>query len=146
MIVDKTGDIFTSDAHVIGHGVNCVGVMGKGIAVAFKTQYPRMYNQYREKCENGRLKPGDVFVYCDPETGRLIANLASQDKPGPNARYEWAMQSIQKTLDWMPLAEVTSLAIPRIGCGIGGLNWDQMYYRLLDEFGEHPLTIEVWSQ
>lgn len=145
MIVEKQGDLFTSDAHVLGHGVNCFGVMGKGIAVEFKTRYPSMYKQYRDRCDLSLLNPGEAFFYCDPETGRLISNMASQWKPGPNAHYDWAMRSIKKTLDWMQELEVESLAIPRIGCGVGGLDWPQMYYRLLDEFGEHPLTIEVWS-
>lgn len=142
-VVEKQGNLFDSDAGVIGHGVNCAGVMGKGIAVAFKEQYPDMYNEYRRLCWDNKLKPGGVFFYAASD--RVIANLVSQDKPGPNARYSWAVESIRKAMDYANERHIKAVAIPRIGCGIGGLEWRQMYYELVSNFEDHPVTLEIWS-
>lgn len=141
----KQGDLFTSDAPIIGHGVNCAGVMGKGIAVGFKYTYPDMYRRYKKMCEEGKLNPGEVWLYKDPNEDRHIANIASQDKPGPNARYEWTMKGLDTLVGFCERYEIDRIAIPQIGCGIGGLKWADMYYRLVDQFEECPITIEVWS-
>ncbi len=143
MIIEKTGDLFDSDAPVIGHGCNCEGVMGKGIAVVFKYNYPKMYRNYHEKCKEGFWVPGDVYLYKGED--RYIANMMTQDKKGPNARYEWIIEALGNTLDLMETLELDRIGIPRVGTGIGGLSWRDMYYELVSNFEESPIEIEVWS-
>lgn len=144
MISEKDGDLFTSDAAVIGHGVNCCGVMGKGIAVAFKYAYPDMYEQYVKICALGLLIPGEVYLY-RADDGKFIANMATQDKPGPNARYEWIVSAVGKTLDLAKDYGLSSVAIPRVGAGIGGLKWENTMYLLIDKYHDHPVDLEVWT-
>lgn len=143
MIIDKTGDIFTSTAPAIGHGVNCEGVMGKGIAVEFKTRYPDMYEAYREICASKSLKPGLSYMWIAED--KVIANIASQDLPGPNARYAWTIQGINAALNWCESNGIDRLAIPRIGAGIGGLKWADMYYLIVDQLNDHAVDLEVWT-
>lgn len=114
------GDLFAPQNTTIGHGVNTFGVMGAGIAKRFKELYPDNFLLYTELCKNGTLKPGMVLV--TEEKGRIIVNLASQDYPGPCARLEWIKQGLDKFLE----LGYTSLALPWIGCGIGGLNRDDV--------------------
>lgn len=142
-IILKTGDLFTSDAPIIGHGCNCQGYMAKGIAVGFKYNYPKMYRTYHEMCQAGQFVPGDVYIHKGQD--RYIANMMTQDKKGPNARYEWVVDALGNTLKMMEDLELDRIGIPRVGTGIGGLNWRDMYYELVSNFEESPITIEVWS-
>lgn len=146
MIVEKTGDLFTSEADCLAHGVNTFGVMGKGIAVAFKQRYPDMYDHYNHVCKNteGKDLVGEVFIWHEP-SGLLIANMFSQLKPGPDARYSWTLKAIKTTLDYLHDNGYKSMAMPRVGCGIAGLEWSKMYYHIVDELNDHPIELELWS-
>ncbi len=75
MIVERTGDLFSSDCPALGQGVNTFGSMGAGIAVEFRRRWPAMYDAYRAACRTGRLRPGGIFVWEAPD--RLIVNLAT---------------------------------------------------------------------
>lgn len=123
---DIEGDLFTSKARIIGHGVNTQGVMGAGIAVQFKKRWPDMYTAYREACLNEWLKPGEVFWWTTDD-GLTIANIASQMYPGPNAKVEWLAQGLTEVAD---RAGRRTIAIPRIGAGIGGLKWEEVSWTI----------------
>jgi O-acetyl-ADP-ribose deacetylase (regulator of RNase III) len=122
------GDLFESDTGAIGHGVNTKGVMGSGIAVPFRNMFPDMFKIYKDRCKDGSLKPGGCFPYVS-DTGLWVYNIASQDEPGPNARWEWlasgAAAALLHASAWNIFEGKDSkeIAIPRIGCGIGGLEW-----------------------
>jgi O-acetyl-ADP-ribose deacetylase (regulator of RNase III) len=120
-----------------------MGAMKKGIAVEFSNRYPNMYEAYRVMCREKRIKPGDAWFYKTQD--RIIANLATQNRPGPDARYAWITESLEKALERMEYNGIDRISIPRLGCGIGGLSWDQVYYNLVSNFEESPITIEVWS-
>jgi O-acetyl-ADP-ribose deacetylase (regulator of RNase III) len=124
MVTFVKGNIFNSSAQVITNTVNCVGVMGKGIALEFKTRYPEMFLDYKKKCEKREVKPGIPYIWEDEKT--QILNF-------PTKRH-WQNQSliedIEKGLKY--LAEnyiqlgIDSLALPPLGCGNGGLEWNQV--------------------
>lgn len=120
------GDLFDPghEFDAIGHGVNCRGVMGAGIAAVFKARYPEMYKRYVIMCRYGILRAGGAYVY-EPDANPIIFNLASQDEPGPDAREKWYAQSLvaaletpEVTQNWHPDYTV---GLPLIGAGIGGL-------------------------
>lgn len=122
------GDLFTAPAgYVIGHGVNMKGFMGSGIAKLFKERYLDMFIAYRDKCHgnNGYYRPdlGDVFMWQEPD-GRRIANIFSQDQMGPNAEFQAIFNGVYDAL--LFTGHGNSLAIPRIGCGIGGQDWNKV--------------------
>lgn len=124
MIV-KNGDLFTTDARGIGHGINCKGKMGAGIAVLFRKKYPEMFTKYQEKCLAGEIMPGDCFVW-DNEDGTFVYNLASQDYPGKHAKLFWLGNAAAKALKHADSHGVKAIALPQIGCGIGGLDWNEV--------------------
>lgn len=145
-ITDQTGNIFTTQAQAIGHGVNTKGVMGAGIAFSVRLMYPEVYLEYRELCELGALQPGGVYTALDENSGRYIVNLASQDAPGANARLEWLRASLSRALDELTELEVTSLALPRIGAGIGGLEWPEVREAIEEIAEAYPhMEIELWE-
>ena len=103
MIVERTGDLFTSDCPALGHGVN---TLGAGIAVEFRRRWPALYEAYREACRSGRLQPGGIFVWQAPD--RLIVNLATQRGVGRGAaRLAWVRQAARATAQ-LPVAGLAS--------------------------------------
>lgn len=138
----RTGDIFTSDAQALAHGCNCQGVMGAGIATQFKARYPEMYWLYRAQCTKGVFTPGYYYAF-KADNGKLILNLATQDYPGKHARYEWIESSLRAVLKDFP--ELKSIALPRIGCGIGGLTWERVKAIIETIGNETEINLIVYS-
>jgi len=145
-VLEKTGDIFSSQAEAVGHGVNTLGYMGAGIAAQFSRKFPVMYAQYKELCEGHRLKPGKVFVYHIPQTDRWVFNLASQKNPGADAQLYLVEESVANAFFIMDSLGITSIALPRIGSGIGGLNWDDVKAEIERVASYNPhITVELWT-
>lgn len=143
MIIYKTGNVFTTDMPLIGHGVNCKGVMGSGIAVTVRKDFPENYKSYRDFCQRGILKPGMVLPFT--ENGKTIMNMASQNDTGADAKMDWLEESLIKSLLYGINNKVEGMAIPRIGAGIGGLVWeevDEMINRVMDGLN---FNLEIWE-
>lgn len=150
-LVEKQGSLFDSTADAYAHGVNTRGVIGAGIAKIFKLNYRQMYAAYSDLCKAGQLEAGEVWVWdrtIDPIVvfnPRWIYNIASQDKPGADARLEWFERGLIRTLKHALDNEVETIAMPRIGCGIGGLEWEDVR-EIIKRYAElTPVDIEVWS-
>lgn len=144
MITYKTGNLFHSTKLVRGHGVNCQGVMGSGIAVDFKRLYPLNYEAYRDVCLKKQLKPGMVYPF--RENGHLILNIASQFKTGKDANLDWLAIAMWKVLGYCEDRKIEGFAIPRIASGIGGLDyWTEVDPLLHEIFDESPLELELWT-
>lgn len=146
IVEERAGDLFSYDGPVIGHGVNTAGVMGAGIAKEFKRRWPEMFKEYQHLCENGRLNPGEIFPY-EVGPGNLVLNLATQDKPGKRARWNWISSAIQEAATVVPkiFAECQEFAIPRIGCGIGGLQWENVKQVIRSTTPPYDFTVVVYS-
>jgi O-acetyl-ADP-ribose deacetylase (regulator of RNase III) len=122
-MIRKKGDLFSTTASAIGHGVNTQGVMGSGIAVLFKEKFPKNYQTYHNACKMRLLLPGETLIF--KEDGRFITNIASQEKTGRNATYNYLMTAAtDAALQLNDVYNIKRLAIPLIGCGIGGLEWE----------------------
>ena len=125
------GDIFNSEAQLLVNPVNCVGAMGKGLALQFKNRYPDMDRQYREDCKNGLVKTGNVIIYAVPD-GKLVANLPTKDHWRRPSRMEYVVDGLENLLEQMRLRELQSVAIPALGAGLGGLEWDDVEQAIWD--------------
>jgi O-acetyl-ADP-ribose deacetylase (regulator of RNase III) len=119
-----TGDLFGLDLPALGHGCNCAGAMGAGIAVAFRKRYPAMYREYRRRCKAGEFRLGDVFVWEAPDV--VVYNLATQPVPGPTATLGAIEASVRAALADAEARDLPRLGIPRIGAGLGGLDWNDV--------------------
>ncbi|MDE5701742.1 MAG: macro domain-containing protein [Bacteroides sp.] len=118
----KEGNIFTlSGVKCYAHGCNCVGAMGKGIALQFKMKYPQMYRLYKTKCADGTFTVGDVFEYVTGD--EHIYNLGTQKSWKTKAELEAIRKSVDTMLKLATQDNVKSIAMPKIGAGLGGLNW-----------------------
>lgn len=128
------GDLFASGMKAIGHGVNRRGFMGGGVAKIVRSLYPEVFKVYREIC---LLKPkefplGTVLPASDPsQPGDVVFNMASQDLPGPHADLEAIYTSAMSTLAIAKDLGFSEVGIPKIGSGIGGLDWSDVEEKLL---------------
>ncbi|MCP4491596.1 MAG: macro domain-containing protein [Gammaproteobacteria bacterium] len=125
MVKYLKGDIFaTPNIKAYAHGCNCTGAMGKGIAVAFKKRWPQMYFEYKKLCDTGKFKPGDVFLW--EENGEYIFNLGTQKNWRSKATLDAITKSLEEMFKQAVYRNITAIALPRIGAGLGGLNWDDV--------------------
>lgn len=142
MITHKEGDIFTTALNAIGHGVNCRGKMGSGIAVDVRIRYPDVYQAYKIT----PLVGGDLFVKQSDVDGRYIFNLASQEEEGRSATYPFLKESLHKALQHCCNNDFKGLALPQIGCGVGGLEWTKVLPMIEEIASEYPeIEVELWT-
>lgn len=110
------------------HGCNCAGSMGKGIALQFRQKFPEMYTQYKQLCKDKVFKPGDVFAYT--YQNGYVYNLGTQATWRTKATLTAIENSMYKMLDSATEKEVKNIALPRIGAGLGGLDWEKVKERI----------------
>lgn len=150
-IVHKSGNIFDTTQPAVAHGVNTQGVMGSGIAREVRRLYPGVYRGYRDFCHGSTFSGGDSLpVYglsSDSRySDRWIFNAASQEQPGPSATYEWLRESLDTSLKLARDFGLSGMAVPRIGAGIGGLEWERVLSILEELAVAHAdLELEVWT-
>lgn len=138
----ERGDIFNiNGVNNYAHGCNCAGAMGKGIALQFKNKYPKMYSEYRAMCKDGLFNPGDVFDY-NYGNGHIY-NLGTQVSWKTKARLEYIENSVGRMLELAASDNVTKIALPAIGAGLGGLNWNDVK-EILNKVSENYPDIELY--
>jgi len=125
MIQTTRGDILQADAEALVNTVNCVGVMGRGIALQFKKAFPENYKAYKACCDRGALQPGQMMVYdlsrlANP---RLIINFPTKRHWKSRSRIEDIEIGLEALAQEVERLHLRSIAIPPLGCGLGGLDW-----------------------
>lgn len=125
MITFTEGDILSAQTQAIVNTVNCVGVMGRGIALQFKTQYPENYKAYAAKCKAQLVVPGEMFVYPTGETvaPEYIINFPTKRHWRDKSRIEDIESGLVDLVTVIQQYAITSIAVPPLGCGLGGLDW-----------------------
>lgn len=138
------GNIFDSKCSTLVNTVNCVGVMGKGIALDFKKKYPGMFDEYQTLCKEGRVKPGQPYLYRDL-AGNSIINFPTKDNWRSPSKFSY----ITKGLKWFQQSYqelgITSVAFPPLGCGNGGLKWDDVGPEMYRALKDLPIEIEIYA-
>ena len=143
-MIKRNGDLFTTDLTVIGHGVNTVGVMGAGVARVVRYKFPETYKAYVKGCHLNIITPG-VSMPGPKENGKIIMNIASQKLPGADAKLSWLATAVECAIDICQNSfNIHSMAIPQIGCGIGGLEWPDVEKILLALESDYKFEFEVW--
>ena len=158
MIHYKSGDMFQSGALAYVNPVNCVGVMGKGLALDFKKRYPKNFLHYQYVCEREELFPGNLFIY--KENGNLIINFATKKHWRNPSKIEYIingcmqlrglLESISKGTFHIDCdgasneVKVNYIAMPAIGCGLGGLSWDEVKNIIENTLNDAPIDIYLY--
>ena len=132
MIEYKTGDLFKEDVEALVNSVNCVGIMGRGIALQFKKAFPENFKAYAEACKRTEVQPGRMFVF---ETGELanphyIINFPTKRHWRGKSRMEDIESGIEALASEVKERNIRSIALPPLGSDLGGLNWADVRSRI----------------
>ena len=122
-ITFKKGNIFSSDKQTIVNTINCVGVMGKGVALGFRLRYPEMYEKYRELCKTKQIAIGKLWLYKQSREGlQWILNFPTKIHWKYPSKMEYLEAGLQKFVDTYEEKGITSIAFPLLGTHNGGLD------------------------
>lgn len=147
MIRYVSGDLFESGCDAIVNTVNCVGVMGKGLALQFKQRYPANFFAYRKACSGpNRLCPGGMFITHNAG-GPWIINFATKNHWRDPSQLSWIEDGIPKLRQWLDShPEVHSIAIPKLGCSLGQLSWEQVRPILERNLADCQVKILIYGE
>lgn len=148
MIKFLSGNLLESNDYALVNTVNTVGVMGKGIALQFKNEFPRNYAIYREACLNYQLKTGQLLAVEDRSLllgERLIINFPTKTHWRLPSEYSYIEQGLTALSLIIPEKQITSIAIPALGCGNGGLNWFRVKEMICQYLEPLDIAIEVYE-
>lgn len=143
MIKFIKGNIFESKAHTLVNTVNCVGVMGRGLAKEFKIRFPKMAKEYFKACKRGELRSGRPFLYEDLMNNVLCFPTKDNWK-GPS-KYEFIEAGLKTVAENYERWGLRSIAFPPLGCGLGGLDWQRVKSLIVKYLGKLPIEIEVYE-
>jgi len=128
MIEEGHGNLLTADVDALVNTVNTVGIMGKGIALQFKRAFPANYRAYRSACTRGEVQLGRMLVFDNGGSGprRFIINFPTKEHWRSRSRLEDIRSGLGALVSTVAEHGITSLAIPALGCGNGGLDWREV--------------------
>jgi O-acetyl-ADP-ribose deacetylase (regulator of RNase III)/uncharacterized protein YwgA len=138
------GDLFDSTAQTLVNTVNCVGVMGRGVALEFKEHFPDMYEDYVRRCELKKVRLGEPYLY-RRTTAPWILNFPTKDHWKSVSK----LADIVRGLDYLEQHyrqwEITSLAVPPLGCGLGQLEWRVVGPTLFRRLRRFDIPVELYA-
>lgn len=134
------GDLLKAEEFIIVHQVNCQGVMGAGVAKAIKHKYPNVYDFYKDKVKYAtKSLLGDVqFVYVED---KIIVNLFSQEHYYPRNKQHTDYNALKKGFEEIKLSFKQDIAMPKIGCGLGGGDWNTVSKIIEEVFDDRNVYI-----
>lgn len=124
MLTYRRTDLLESTAQTLVNTVNCVGVMGKGIAKEFKQHEPKMFDAYKRICDQKLLSPGKLWLWKGENFWTL--NFPTKIHWRNPSKIEWIEQGLEKFVASYKALGITEISFPRLGCGNGGLDWDEV--------------------
>ena len=142
MINFVVGNLFESNAFALVNTVNCEGYMGKGIAYQFKMRYPEMNSEYVKLCKSHKLKPGTLHSYL--EGSKLIVNFPTKDKWREKSKMEYIISGLDALVDLINEKHISSIAIPPLGSGNGGLVWSEVKQLIAQKLSCVDETVEIF--
>lgn len=138
------GDLFESRAQTLVNTVNCVGVMGKGVAEQFKLRFPAMFEDYKSRTDRKAVRLGEPYLYRD-QSGTQIINFPTKDHWRSPSR----LADIERGLEYLaahaPEWGIVSIALPPLGCGNGGLEWSEVGPLIYLKLHGLPIDVEVYA-
>jgi len=144
MIKVLVGDMFESRSQTLVNTVNCVGVMGKGIALGFKNRFPTMFEEYQRRCKAGEMRLGEPYLFPSLMTPWIL-NFPTKDHWRSVANIRDIIQGLDYLIANYREWGITSLAVPPLGCGEGQLEWRVVgptLYRYLDQLA---IPVELYA-
>jgi O-acetyl-ADP-ribose deacetylase (regulator of RNase III) len=135
VLEEVRGDIFAAEVDALVNAVNTAGVMGKGVALAFKKRFPDNFLAYRTACRRGEVRVGEVFVVARETPPRFIFNFPTKEHWSGPSRLEYVRGGLVELKAKLAALAIGSLALPALGCGAGGLRWEEVRPLIIDSLG-----------
>lgn len=145
MIQSIQGNLLESQVDALVNAVNCVGVMGNGIALQFKNTFPENYDMYRAACRRGEVVPGKMFIteFHREEPPRYIINFPTKRHWRELSRITDIDAGLTALIATVERLNIQSIAIPPLGCGLGGLDWNDVRPRIESVFTRRAPDVRV---
>jgi O-acetyl-ADP-ribose deacetylase (regulator of RNase III) len=148
MIEIKKGNIFTTDCHTIVNTINCVGIMGAGIAYEFKLRFPEMFEKYQQFCINDSIDIGNLWIYkltkYDNENYEYILNFPTKKHWKYPTKVEYLEKGLQKFVDTYKQKGILSIAFPLLGASKGGLTEEVSIDIMKKYLNKVDIPVEIW--
>lgn len=144
IVFEKQGNIFDCTLQALVCPVNTVFTMGKGLALQFKNAYPGLDRVHKQACAAGVLQSQGFAVWNAPDGHKIVLVPTKRHWRNPS-RIEWIDRSLERMALHYDQHDITSMAIPAIGCGEGGLEWPQVRSVILTHFADHPLQVGIYT-
>lgn len=142
MITERIGNIFTTECQTIVNTVNCVGVMGAGIAYEFRLRYEDMFNKYKGHCKNENLDIGILWIYNSED--KRILNFPTKIHWKYPSKKEYLHKGLQKFMETYKQKGITSIAFPLLGAQKGGLNPEESLSIMISYLKDCDIDVEIW--
>jgi O-acetyl-ADP-ribose deacetylase (regulator of RNase III) len=138
VISEEQGNLLDATADALVNAVNTVGVMGKGIALQFKQAYPANFRAYKEACHRGEVRLGMMFTYETglPDGPRYIINFPTKAHWRSRSKLTDIQSGLADLRDVIRERNIRSIAIPPLGCGNGGLDWQDVRPLIIEAFAD----------
>lgn len=145
MIFNAEGDLLATDAEALVNTVNTVGVMGKGIALQFKQAFPDNYAAYEAACRRDEVQIGKMYVFHRPNNPRTIINFPTKKHWKGKSKIEDIKSGLKSLIDIVKKERIRSIAVPPLGCGNGGLEWEDVKPLIEQAFAKLPdVTVQLF--
>lgn len=135
------GTVFNANTQALVNTVNCVGVMGAGIALEFMLRYPEMYKDYKEKCEAKSIQTGKLDYFQNSD-GSIIINFPTKKHFKYPSKMIWIEQGLEYFVQTYKAHGITSVAFPKLGSNKGRLNWENVKEVMVNYLS--PLDIDIY--
>ena len=145
--IDAHGNLLKADVEALANSVNTVGVMGKGIALQFKNAFPANFKAYEAACKKQTVKLGEVFVFDNGQLipPRWIINFPTKGHWRAKSRIRDVAAGLDDLHDVIEELEITSIALPPLGCGHGGLDWSEVRSLIKDRLGDLDVVVHLYA-
>lgn len=144
MITYTKGNLLDSKAQTLTCTVNCVGIMGKGLALEFKKFFPDLFKAYKVACDQALIKIGHPWVWKVTEAKQVLC-FPTKDHWKYPSRYEYVKKGLEALRQNLAAWQIYSLAIPPLGCGLGGLEWARVKPMIEECLGDLDLAVEIYE-
>jgi O-acetyl-ADP-ribose deacetylase (regulator of RNase III) len=148
MIIEKSGNIFTTDVQTIVNTVNCVGIMGAGIAYEFRLREPDMFVKYQELCRNNQMDIGKLWIYEGEDDKyskyQKILNFPTKYDWKYPSKQRYLHQGLEKFVTTYKEKNITSIAFPLLGADRGGIEKGKSIAIMEQYLGGCDIDVEIW--
>jgi O-acetyl-ADP-ribose deacetylase (regulator of RNase III) len=141
MLTYLSTSILTSSVQTVVNTVNTVGVMGKGLAADFKKRYPDMFKRYRELCRADRFHVGQLWLWKGPD--QWVLNFPTKEHWRNPSQISYIQAGLEKFIESYQERGITEIAFPRLGCGNGGLSWEEVRPLMERYLARLPIRVDI---